>query len=201
MRYVNRTIVLLGIGLLMLSASFYSLPSLFCVLGAVIIIFCLVITLFCVVTVGLLKGGVQAYRWVLLALCCFLMVYGALVLGKAIGVSIADMRFRRNLGAYSKIVDDIRNGITPCNINLSRINVPQLPDNVVGVMAAYRRGVSIRVAFVAATDIPLLHEGYVYMWCSETNSSDPCDLRPEQRWPYIRRVDGNWYHFSDRPGL
>ncbi len=41
----------------------------------------------------------------------------------------------------------------------------------------------------------------MYKEYDEKNICAGNSLTPEENWPYIRHVNGNWFHFSDQPGL
>jgi hypothetical protein len=98
-------------------------------------------------------------------------------------------------------VDDVRSGVVPCGARLSIIDVKKLPTHVIRIKAARCSDGAVVVAFLTDTDVPLLHEGYVFKGYSDTNNCITADIRPEHQWPYVRHVIENWYHFSDQPGL
>jgi len=56
------------------------------------------------------------------------------------------------------------------------------------------------MAFLVGTDVPTLHEGYVFRHAGDA----PCmnsDMRIERVWPYVRHVTRDWYRFADQPGF
>ena len=124
----------------------------------------------------------------------------------AAGRFLADRQFKAHLTEYNEVVAEIRNTKNLQSAALVEMvrarHLEYLLHNVRSIKAERCEDNSIIVTFVLNTRVMLLHEGYLYK--DYDNASANCakeDVRPENKWPYLRPVVDNWYHFSDQPGL
>lgn len=116
--------------------------------------------------------------------------------------------FEKRLGDYARVVDDFRSGRVPCassrNGDLKVIEATNLPAHVRDIWGAHCDGGGVIVLFRLDTQVPLLHEGYMFKNYEE--GSD-CGKRFGSRemvvahLPYVRQIEGHWYRFSDQPGF
>ncbi|MDR3565611.1 MAG: hypothetical protein P4N59_29805 [Negativicutes bacterium] len=143
--------------------------------------------------------------WVLPSLMCFTFLVTTWYTAVPIGQSVADWEFKRHLNEYLKVVEDFKSGRIPClhgcNGEFDRLDTGDGLKHVKFLLAARCEGGTVGVAFIADTDVILLHEGYFFKSYGDGSacSADPFSL--EKKWPYVRHVEGQWYHFSDEPGL
>jgi hypothetical protein len=118
---------------------------------------------------------------------------------------MADWGFKRHLNEYLRVVEDFKSGRIPCrkgcNGEFERLDTGDGMKNIVFLLAAHCEHGTVGVAFMAHTDVILLHEGYFFKGYGDGSacSADPDSL--EKKWAYVRHVEGQWYHFSDEPGL
>jgi hypothetical protein len=200
MRIANRIIIVLGCCFFMFSLYAHILPSLICIAGAFLGFFILVLALLATVVLGLVRWRKSTRSWMIPVLLCLAFMSSAWINGP-IGVFIADQLFRSHLNEYSQVVDDVRSGVIPCGAGLSILDIKEYPTHIIAVKGARCTNGAVVVAFLVSTDIPLLHEGYVFKGYAETNTCVADEIRPERQWPYVRHVMEKWYHFADQPGL
>jgi len=122
-----------------------------------------------------------------------------------VGRLIADRHFRKRSEEFMQVVGEIKNGPrsydAATNTSLAIIETQHPPRGVRAIKGIRCDSGAVVAAFLFSTDVPLLHQGYVY---KGYNEGDPCikqGMKLDENWPYVRHVDGNWYHFSDQPGL
>jgi hypothetical protein len=116
---------------------------------------------------------------------------------------IGDTEFRLRLDEYENTVrtlDEPQNEFPEgCR---SAIVAPnrKLPHRIIW-LEKKRCGAGMTVAFLVGTDVPLLHQGYVFRGYDDRNPSINQALRIESEWPYTRHIVGDWYRFADQPGF
>jgi hypothetical protein len=119
------------------------------------------------------------------------------------GRRLADGQFKKHLPEYEEVVAEIRNteDFQSAAVKVVRTKrLEYLNHNIRAITGERCEDGSVVVAFALNTPVLLLHDGYVYKSYNGTAACIREDLRPENRW-YLRPVTGNWYHFSDQPGL
>jgi hypothetical protein len=120
----------------------------------------------------------------------------------AVGVSMADWRFKTQLNDYQRVVESIKDGTTVCSAVLSPIATRYKPVGVKSIWAASCPEGSLIVEFYVSTRLPLLHSGYLFMESERSNNcTDQAVTMERQRRPYQRRIIDNWYRCADQPGL
>jgi len=122
-----------------------------------------------------------------------------------IGRSIADWEFKRHLNEYVRVVEDFKSGRIPCgtqcNGSFHRLHVKDQPKNIMFLEAARCNDGTVGVAFLVDSDVPLLHEGYFFKGYGDGSDCSAHPWSLDKKYPYVRYVEGEWYHFSDEPGL
>jgi hypothetical protein len=58
----------------------------------------------------------------------------------------------------------------------------------------------VALLFLHNTDVPLLHEGYIFKSYGPSSNCNTGPGMPEMRWG-LRHITGQWYRFSDQPGF
>ena len=122
-----------------------------------------------------------------------------------VGSRIADWQFKRRLPQYTAVVNEFKEGvvscITPCRGTLGVLQAPSPPRGIRALRGARCDDGNVVIAFLLDTRVPLLHEGYIFNGMKEQQKCNGGSLEPEKNWQYVRRVVGDWYHFSDEQGL
>lgn len=204
MRTWYRLIVAFGASYVLLNLYSYITPEWLCAILSVVALVALVVALLFTAVRGFRTWRKTSQYWMVPALVSIAFILTTWLV-PPLGRSIADLRFKSHLSDYEKIVVELRNDAnfpnSTAGAGLNLIKDKKLPSHVQAIKAG-RCGDRVMVAaFLLETDVPLLHEGYVYKGYQETDSCVGDVLKPENNWPYIRHVYGNWYHFSDQPGL
>jgi hypothetical protein len=109
------------------------------------------------------------------------------------------------MNEYVRVVDEVKGGLIPCGSGCKGqfdvLKERHRELNVRLLLVARCDDGNVAVAFLLDTDVPLLHEGYVFEGYREDGHCGSEALRLARNWPYVRHVSGPWYHFSDEPGL
>ena len=174
----------------------------------------------CSLAVGLLilfgislKEGVTTWRktsvlWLLPTLICLEFILVGVGVMPALGPPIADWLFVRNLNAYSGVVGDFRKGaiscMSPCTGEMVPMHLAHRPPGIRNAWGVHCDDGGAIVMLFVNTDVLLLHEGYFFKEYGDGSNCALQSLSPEVGWPrvrYVRHVAGQWYHFSDAPGL
>jgi hypothetical protein len=155
--------------------------------------------------IGITEWRKSSRKWMLPATIALLSVIGTWFAPPSVGRRIADWQFQTHLGDYEDIVERFRLGTIPCPADCSvhsvALKVGRRPPGIVSVRASVCNDKSFIVAFIRATSVPLLHEGYVVSKGKEGSNCSDGALTLQGMCPYVRHVFGDWYHFSDQPGL
>lgn len=160
-----------------------------------------------VVAVGL--GALEWRRstrlWIIPSLICAAFAFASSLIAAPIGRSITDWEFSRHLQEYQSIVDAVRSGSLTCPVDCRKALIPidankKLPARIVRVMVGQCDDAFVAV-FLMRTDVPTLHEGYVFRGYVDRASCLSNSMRIEAVWPYVRQITGDWYRFADRPGF
>ena len=199
-RYAVISIV--GLLYFVLNVSTYVVPEWFVVNLSLFLLVLFVITTVTMTIWGFLRRQ-QSPRWWLPAFACLAITLSGW-LAAPVGRFIADARFKRHLPEYSAVVDQIRDGSISCpptcNTRLEILDIKQRPYYTRSVLAARCSDGPLMVSFLLDVGVPLLHEGYMFK--DENGARCSTDaMRMEVKCPYVRHVIGNWFHFSDQPGL
>jgi hypothetical protein len=198
-------IVVVGSSYLLLNLYAYIWPQWLCIILSVVTLAGLVLALLATAVLGFFKWKKTSRWWMGPALICLAFLSGGTWLTRPMGRLIADWRFAESSGEYIKVVDEVRDGTiscpAECRQKLTVLEAKGLPNRTRAIIAARCDTGAVVVGFLLDVDAPLVHEGYVYKGYQESDACILEAMRPEQRWPYVRHVRGNWYHFSDQPGL
>lgn len=202
------SIVAAGTSFLFLRLFIYVIPEIICILVTDLLV--LVMIILCGVS---LKFGVTKWRnstnlWLLPILICVAYILIGIWVMPSIGPRISKVLFLKNLDAYSSVVNDFRKDTisctNPCTKKMEIIQVPRRPAHVGSIWGVHCDDGGAIVLFLRDTDVPLLHEGYFFKDYGARSNCAEDSLSPESGWPrapFVRHVVGQWYHFSDKPGL
>ena len=179
-------------------------PELFCIVLAAVSFIGLGIMFVFALIRGFAKWRKSSPFWMLPALLC-LGFLAASWFNPPLGRLIADRQFQKNKDEYLRVVEKIRNGTiacpAECGSRLTPIDGNDLPHHTRAIMAARcKDGETVVVGFLSDVDAPGVHEGYIF----EDSRNTAClteDMKPQNKWPFVRHVSENWYHFSDQSGL
>jgi hypothetical protein len=203
MRTAFRVAITIGIICFALTVWSYAAPEWLCVILSFVALASLALTLPISASFGLMRWKKSPRLWILPALVCAAFLATSWWLAPPLGRFLGDLRFRKHLSEYQNVVNEVHGdeGFAPPSVGAGwTIYEPrQRPIYVKAVEVGRCDDGSVVIAFLSDTDAPLLHEGYVYEGFG--NGCESADVSPEKRWPYVRPVIQNWYHFSDQPGL
>ena len=178
----------------------YAAPHWISVLLAAVSFLGLVIFLISIAIMGLARWRKTSNAWMLpTVVCAAIMLVVWFV--PTVGRKLADRQFERNLSKYEEVVAEIKNTENVRSPELNVINTSHKVYGVRAIKAARCADGTVVVAFLLDVDVPLLHEGYVYNGSQENITCLETKAKPERNRPYTRPVVGNWFHFSDQPGL
>ena len=151
--------------------------------------------------------------WMIPALICAAFAAATHWAAVPVGRAVGDWEFRLHLDEYKSVVEvvaagnvpgELDAGIVPHPVDCREWVVPasqrRLPHRIV-VIWAKRCSVGMTVEFLVGTDVPTLHEGYVFRGYADSGSSINSKLRREWQWAYTRHIVGDWYRFADQPGF
>jgi hypothetical protein len=205
MQNTVRWIVALGSILFFLVVSSYVLPEFFCILLSGIVLVALVILLGRSLIAGLLKWRKSSKLWPMPTAICVAIALCTYYLASPTGRYISDRMFERHLADYGRVVADFRDGsvhcATSCNGELGAIETARLPARVRAIWGMHCDGSGVILLFLVYTDVPLLHEGYIFKDSGE-NSDCSKEFASRESVRYsMRQIEGHWYRFSDQPGF
>ena len=198
MRIASRLVILFGV-CLFLSSLLPPAPNLFFIFlkGAVFLISLLSLLIGFLVTlvIGFVSWRKSSRIWICPALLCIALVFGFILCGR-IGAwaAIDAWWFKKDMANYTKIVDVIKSGGIPCNPTITRLQITNLPPQIIGVAAARCQDKSVLVVFIGRGSSFAGHMGYLFK-DSETNIYIADYLKQENF--HLRQMTDNWYQFSD----
>jgi hypothetical protein len=208
MRRMLIVIVAVGIGFLLLRLLMYLIPEAICILLTYLLGLALVIFF------GIsAKKGISTWRhtsdfWAMPALICLALFIVGWGIMPPIGRYIKVLWFDKNLDAYSKVVAEFRTGAisctNSCTASMELVQVASRPARVRNIWGVHCDDGGAIVLFLLNTDVPLVHEGFFFKDFGTRSNCEVKSLAPESGWPhvpYVRHVTGQWYHWSDQPGL
>jgi hypothetical protein len=208
MERVYRWIVALGSILFVLGVSSYAFPELACLLVSILVLATLVVLLTASLVSGLMKWRKFSKFWPMPALVCGAFILCWFYLASPTGRYLSDRIFERHLGDYARVVDNFKSGsvlcASACKGDINAIETTDLPAHVLKILGTHCDGNGVVVLFLRDTDVPLLHEGYMF---KDYEEGSDCSKRFGARdfvWlhlPYVRPIEGHWYRFSDEPGF
>jgi hypothetical protein len=198
------SIVVLGVAFY--AATVYVLvdPQLFGLALAALTFLGLACALLVTTTLGLTRWRTNFRFWMSPALLCLTFVFASRF-APPLARLITDGEFMRHIDEYSAVVDGVKSGAiscdAPCSTRLRFIQGGRRPFGIASVKAARCANGGVVLVFLRNTQVPLLHEGYAFEGYEPNDSCVTSAMRPEKLWSYVRNVTGDWYHFSDEPGL
>jgi hypothetical protein len=208
MQKTFRWIVALGSVLFVLTLSLYVLPKFACLLLSGLVLGLLVVLLISSLIAGFLKWRKFSNFWPMPAIACFVLIFCSFYIASPIGRYISDRTFERHLGDCARVVDDFRSGsvrcASACNGVAEVVETTSVPAHIRDIWGMHCEGSGVIVLFRLGTDVPLLHEGYVF---KDYEESSDCSKRFGSRelvWsrlPHVRQIEGHSYRFSDQPGF
>ncbi len=198
----------LGSALFILSTAAFVHPEFVVLLLSGLALVALFVLLARSLVMGLLRWRKLSTFWPLPTVICLVFPWLSFYVASPTGKAITDRSFARGIGNYARVVEDFRNGSLlcagPCNGDLKLIEVMKVPTNVRDVWGSHCDGHGVIVLFRLDTDVPLLHEGYMFKDYGEGSDCSKRfgwhDLAPAHL-PFVRRISGDWYRFSDQPGF
>lgn len=204
MRILYWLIVIVGLIYFSLTLYTYVVPLWACTILSWLAFVFLVIAFLVTAVVGFVRWRRVSPRWMVPTMLCLAFGLSGLLTPR-LGHIIADRKFERHQAEYFKIVEGVKNGTLPCgptcSDKLTVFQAASLPSHTRALIGARCDNGEVVVAFLADTDVPLLHEGYLFKGYEENSACFTDAMRPEKKWAYVRQVAGRWYHFSDQPGL
>ncbi|MDR3412315.1 MAG: hypothetical protein P4L87_15475 [Formivibrio sp.] len=208
MKKTSWAIVVVGVCCFFLRLSTYVMPEFLCILLSTLLLVALVVLLVVSSRVGFIRWRKSSHLWPAPSLVCLAFILCAYYFAPSMGRYISDWKFGRHLAEYSRVVNGLKNGTiscaTPCNANVEVIEVTSRPAHIRDIWGARCDDNGVIVLFRVDTDVPLLHEGYFFKDYGVTSNCNIRSVSPEVSWPhvpYIRHIAGQWYRFSDQPGL
>jgi len=204
MRIMCWVIVPVGISQFILSLFTYLIPEFLCVLLSFSLLITLVLLLIVASCLGFIVWRKASRLWMVPALVCLAFILCEFFLVSSMAQHISDPIFERHLSEYSKVVDGLRSGTiscaTPCVGERGVIEATIRPAHVRDIWAVRCDDGGLLVLFRVDTDVPLLHEGYLFKGYGERSNCNTGREMPERRL-YVRHITGSWYRFSDQPGF
>jgi hypothetical protein len=200
-------VLFLGGMLIILIFSSYLAAEFVCLLLSGFLFFSLIVTLVRAVIAEFVRWRKFASVRPLRATVCLAFLLCALWTAP-VAQYVSDWMFQRHLGDYSRVVDAFKNGdvscASLCNGAVEVVETAIPPPHIRNVWGAHCDDGGLVVSFLVKTDVPLLHEGYLYRTYGESSDCAKGRQSREFRWPYLfyrRHIAGNWYRISDQPGF
>jgi len=197
-------IVLAGFSCFCLKLITYVIPESLCVLLSFILFVALVMLLIVSLIFGFTRWRKSSRFWLAPALVCTAFVLSCFYLPSPIGRHISDWRFGKHVTEYSRVVDGFRSGAiscrTPCEGRSDVIEATDRPAHIRDIWGVRCDDGGLLVLFRVNTDVPFLHEGYLFKGYGEKSDCNTGSEKPEKRF-YLRLITGRWYSFSDQPGF
>ena len=191
-----------------LVASLYARPEIICLALLIVLFWGMFVTQIRLLLVGVLRWKKSTKFWLMPAVVCAAVISLSLCFGSTAGRHVSDLVFRKHSDEYLKIANAFRDGslncVTSCNGDVKMIETATLPADVRQAYGTHCDGGGVLVLFSLKTDVPLVHEGYLFRDYAETGN---CSERFGSHgivWshvPYVRKLDQHWYRVSDQPGF
>lgn len=196
--------VVLGISTLALHVSAYVMPEFFCLIASIGMLLALAGSMVATLLVGFRRWRGHSRMWPAPALICLLFIL-CWYYSPPVAASISDRIFERRLTDYSSIVDSLKSGaascVTPCNRKYGQVKANNWPTHTRTILEVRCDDGGIAVVFLSDTDVPLLHQGYLFKDYGERSNCNTGSSMPGKGWVYVRQITGHWYRFSDQPGF
>ena len=183
-------------------------PEFGCLLFSGIIFVALVVFLVFSLVAGFTKWRLKSGLWLvpsiigIASLCC------SYYIASPVARLVSDKVFEWQLDDYSRVVSNFRDGslfcASSCEGNVQTIETTSRPKHVRDIWGTHCDDKGVIVLFRVQTDVPLLHEGYLFKDYGENSNCSRLYGSRQFTWshlPYVRRITANWYRFSDQPGF
>lgn len=197
-----------GIILFSLAASLYAQPTFIYFALFILLLLAMSVMLVYFFFVGIRRWRERTKFWFLPAAVCALMIGLVFYLGSPVGRYLSDHRFRKDSDEYAVVIEEFRNGkidcVTSCNGDVKIIKTGNLPENIRQVSGTHCDTGGVLVLFSDRTDVPMLHEGYLFKDYPDIGNCSKRFGAKEIVWshvPFVRRLEGHWYRFADQPGF
>lgn len=191
-----------------LMASLYARPEFLCLAMFIVLLMVMLVVQIYLLSTGFLRWKKNTKFWLMPAIVCAAAISLSLYLGSTVGRYISDLVFRKHSEEYLKIATAFREGslncVASCNGDIRMIETANLPANVRQVYGTRCDGGGVLVLFSHKTDVPLVHEGYLFRDYAETGDCSERFGSQGVVWshvPFVRKLDQHWYRFSDQPGF
>lgn len=178
----------------------HTYPSMIVLLGIILLLVASLVMILICGALGFFRWRRLSRTWMMPSVLSF-MTLAIPFLTQPVGVAFADWKFKNARAQYMSVVQALAHSDSPFSTEYTLVSVTNLPPHVRAVRVAKCGDGSIAVEFLIASDVPLLHSGYVSEGYSDTSDCAKTNLAPSQIWPYVRPVVEKWYHFSDSPIL
>lgn len=123
----------------------------------------------------------------------------------SLGRTISDSIFKARLNSFNGVVTEIKNGMVtcqrPCGGDFEIVNIAKRPSGIRAIYLIQCADDGIGVLFLNSSDVPLLHTGYLF---DSVKTGEDCSVSApllQHKRLFMRHIEGDWYHFSDQPGL
>jgi hypothetical protein len=205
MRVATLRIAVIGVANFVLWAYTFFHPETILRLLSLLTFALLVVALFLSANQGFRVWRRSSRLWILPALMCLAFLVTTWFAAASLGQFIADWEFKRHLSEYLNVVEGLKSGRIPCgngcNGTFVTLHLKEQPKNIKFLEAARCNDGTVGVAFFVDTDVILLHEGYFFKGYGDDSDCSAHPWSLDKKYPYVRHVGGQWYHFSDKPGL
>ena len=198
MRFAYLWILTCGFSLLVVAVLMHVVPDILLLVAFLLGVSCLSVSFIAVVVLGATRWKKLSQWWYGPALLCLIFLANLRSV-TPLGIALGDWEFKMHATDYISIVDHVKSSGVQCGPKFSEITINYLPPHIDHVLAACCEDGSVAVVFQTLSGIPGVHAGYYYVSYIQTNNC--LEGRVERDWPYVRHLQGNWYRYSDQPGL
>jgi len=128
-----------------------------------------------------------------LSICLFTVLF-SFIIAPYVGSKIKDRIFYHRLYDYEKVISLFQEKELVAPHELGRVELPKKYQYLgYTVLAELDSEGTLTVEFLTGGGFPVKHLGYLY--CSDGNI--PPELKYRKRWPYLSRINDNWFRIAD----
>jgi hypothetical protein len=142
---------------------------------------------------GLTSFSREKFRAFIPALICLIGLPAGFVAAFALGGSIKDSRFQRNLPRYTEVVRRIETGAIKPTTSSPLLNLPNQYADLAWAAFPKTNNAGLIIEFLNEGGFPFKHSGYLYVSSGNIES----DADTLERWPIHSRINTNWFRISD----
>jgi hypothetical protein len=201
-------IIALGGTLFFLRLWSYVIPEFACLVLSAIVLAALVVLVTIALIAGFTKWRKHSRLWMVPSLVGLAFLLCSFYVASPMGQYVSDRMFEKHLGDYSRVVSNFKEGnllcAGSCKGDIQLIESTNRPAHVRDIWGTHCDDGGVVVLFRADTDVPLLHQGYIFKDYEERSNCGELFGSRKVVWshlPYIRPITGHWYRFSDQPGF